>query len=74
VLTQAAFPQAAVLFVVNRSDCHRVSLRRSSCAVFGREAVAAAAAGVAIHAFRVRWQGGAAFFDGLVPCDVGAAA
>jgi DNA-binding sugar fermentation-stimulating protein len=58
------------MFVVNRSDCDRVSLLRSSCAVLGNAAAAAAAAGVAFHAFRVRWQGGAAYFDGVVPVDV----
>ncbi len=60
------------MLVVTRADCDRVSLRHSSCAVFGAEAAAAAAAGVAFHAFRVRWAGGAAFFDGAVPLDVGA--
>jgi DNA-binding sugar fermentation-stimulating protein len=58
------------MFVVNRSDCDRVSLLRSSCAVFGNVAAEAAEAGLAFHAFRVRWQGSAAYFDGVVPVDV----
>ena len=62
--------QAALLFVVNRGDCASVALRNSSCAVFGAEAAAAAAAGVALLAFRVRWQGGAAFWDGALPVSV----
>ena len=64
--------KTAVLFVVNRADCERVCLLNSSCAVFGREAQAAAAAGVALLAFLVRWVGGAAYFNGVIPVDAAA--
>ena len=72
VLARFAFraAQAAVLFVVNRGDCHSVSVRRSSCAALAAAAARAAAAGVAFHAFRVRWSGSQAHFDGSVPTDV----
>ena len=73
ILTMCAFPahaQAAVLFVVNRGDCHSVSVRRSSCAALAAAAARAAAGGVAFHAFRVRWSGSQAHFDGAVPTDV----
>jgi DNA-binding sugar fermentation-stimulating protein len=62
--------QAAVVFVVNRGDCHSVSVRRSSCPALAVAAPRAAAGGVAFHAFRVRWAGSQAHFDGMVPTDV----
>ena len=62
--------KAAVVFVVNRGDCHSVSVRRSSCPALAQEAPRAAAGGVAFHAFRVRWAGSQAHFDGMVPTDV----
>ena len=70
VLLLSALAQAAVLFVVNRGDCHSVSVRRSSCAALAAAAARAAAGGVAFHAFRVRWSGSQAHFDGAVPTDV----
>ena len=66
----SALAQAAVLFVVNRGDCHSVSVRRSSCAALAAAAARAAAGGVAFHAFRVRWSGSQAYFDGAVPTDI----
>ena len=63
---------AALCLVVNRADCHSLSLTRGSCPAFPAEVAAAAAAGVQVLAFRVRWSGetGEAFWEGLLPCDV----
>lgn len=64
--------KAALLFVVNRGDCHSVSVRRGSCPALAKAAARAADEGVAFHALRVKWSAsGEAHFDGMLPVDVG---
>lgn len=65
--------RGAFMFVVNRGDCNRLLLGSSSCPVFGEEVALAVARGIAVHAFRVRWEGdGRAFFEGMLGTDAGA--
>ena len=62
--------KAAIVFVVNRHDCHNLSLRRGACPVLPLELEVAARAGVRLHAMRVSWADGRATWSGLVPCDI----
>ena len=62
--------KAAIVFVVNRHDCHNLSLRRGACPVLPLELEEAARQGVGLHAMRVCWADGRATWSGLVPCDI----
>jgi len=68
-----ASTRGVFMFVVNRGDCARLLLRGSSCPIFGEEVAQAVAKGIAVYAFRVRWEGdGRAFFEGMLGTDAGA--